>query len=397
MSYFGTGLPAVSIDAGGRLRVGQLTTLGDLKTLNADDTLLMENTVDAEAVPATATWGDNGCLLTVTGVGNFAIRRSRQLYPYFSGKVTQVEMTQENFHTQAGVIKRVGYFSSNAADPFNSDKDGFWLEDDGTTKRLIVSRAGTEVLNLPQDDWNGDDVSTYDWSKFTVILFDFLWLGGAALRVMVKTDESFKTLHTYCHAGNGSNTMTKSPNHSVRWECRYNGNVGSMRAICAQVSTEGSVDNAGKRRVAKTGYAGLTTGAAGSAYPLVAIRKKAGFLDRGVKLLSFAGFVRSANDYAEFQIHLNPAFSADLTWSDITGTGVQQGLGDGTKTITSSGSIIAAIPLGTGVTAPLNLLSDDFLSWLGVSLLGASDVLALSVTPIVDAVTANGILPFKEY
>lgn len=32
----------IGIDAGGRARVSQLTTLGDLKTLNADDTDLLE-------------------------------------------------------------------------------------------------------------------------------------------------------------------------------------------------------------------------------------------------------------------------------------------------------------------------------------------------------------------
>ena len=37
------------------MRVGQLTTLGDLKTLNADDPLLLENTVVGGG---TAVWGD---------------------------------------------------------------------------------------------------------------------------------------------------------------------------------------------------------------------------------------------------------------------------------------------------------------------------------------------------
>lgn len=130
--------------------MGQITTLGDLKTLGADDPLLIEN-----LGTGTGSWASNKYTMSVTS-GQWRLRRSRQVYPYFSGKVQNIEMTHTHFHTQANVVKDFGYYSSSTASPFDSGLDGFIIRDDGTTKRILVYNNGTVMLNVPMSSWNGD-------------------------------------------------------------------------------------------------------------------------------------------------------------------------------------------------------------------------------------------------
>lgn len=392
MSYAPNLLTGVSLDAGGRLRVGQLTSLVDLKTLNEDDTLLWENS----GTGAASAWADNKYTLSVT-TGQYQIRRSRHYFPYFSGKSHQVEATVDGFQTQAGVTKRVGYFSSNAVAPYNSDKDGFWIEDNGTTKYLKVSRFGTETLSVAMADWNGDkDILTYDWSKFTVILFDFLWLGGAVLRVFVKIGDTFSLVHQFNYAGTATNTFTLSPNHSVRAEVRGDSDAGTMRLVCAQVSTEGSIEESGKQRSVDTGHVAISLATIGTTYPIIGIRKKTTHRDRAVKQVGIAAFVGSS-DTLLVTLQRNPTLSAPLTWSNVSSSAVQQGLGDGTITVTSPGEKLFGLVLVQNSVIPPNILDKDFLSSIGMGIDNTSDQLIVCGTPVTATVSVTGIIGFKEY
>lgn len=180
MTYFPeikTSYAQFGVDASARTRVSEMATLADLKTLNADRTLLVETNGTG-----TNTFAVNQNVMTVTS-GQFVIRNSKRFFHYFSGKSQTMEFTFRQFQPEANVVKRVGYFSSNATTPFDTSKDGFWLESDGTTIRLIVSRLGTEVYNIPITSWSGyANLAEYQslpfWSNFTVTSVDFLWLGG---------------------------------------------------------------------------------------------------------------------------------------------------------------------------------------------------------------------------
>ena len=396
MSYRPNLLNEISFDAGGRLRVSELTTLGDLKTLNEDDTLLMENTVGGTG---SAVWADNKCTLTAAATNDFAIRRSRHYFPYFSGKSQPVEATFDGFDTEDGVLKRVGYFSSNAVSPYNSDLDGFWIEDDGTTKYIVVSRFGTETHRTAIANWNGDKAMlTYDWSKFTVVLFDFLWLGGAELRVFVKTGDGFVLAHTYSnHPGVSSNTFTRSPNQCVRYEVRGVSDGGSLRAICAQVSTEGSINESGKQRSISTGHSTLTLATIGTTYPIIGLRKKTTHRDRAVKQIGVSAFVTGTTEALLVTLQRNPTLSAPLAWSDVSNSAAQQGLGDGTKVVNTPGEILFSMALAEDSVIPPNILDEDFLSSIGMGIDNVSDELVLCGTPITATVPVIGIIGFKEY
>ena len=68
------------IDAGGRTRVAQITTLLDGKTLGEDDASLFEN-----IGTGTDTYANNKVNLSV-GIGQYMIRQTKRWHPYFSGK-----------------------------------------------------------------------------------------------------------------------------------------------------------------------------------------------------------------------------------------------------------------------------------------------------------------------
>lgn len=388
---------AMSFDASNRLRVGSLTTLFDGKTLNQDDPLLWEN-----VGTGSSTFQTNKLLMSVTA-GQYFIRKSKRYYPYFSGKSQQLELTSDNFHTQVGIIKRIGYFSSSASAPYTADLDGFFLEDDGITKRLKGYRFGTETMNTPMKDWdNYEAIRNYDWSKFTVIAFDYLWLGGAILRFFVKTEKGIQLIHTHHHAGNQEDVFNQSPNHPVRYEIRSTSGVGSCRAICSQVATEGSIAESGKNGSINSGATGYTIADVGTTYPLLGLRLNSLQRDKNVRVIGTQAFT-GTNDQLLMSLILNPTITLNgdtITWTDETNRAVQKGVvttGPAIDATVSGGTTIISFILAQNTVIPPNILIEDFLSILGMSINNTPDELWLCATPLSSAITTYGTMNYKEY
>jgi hypothetical protein len=281
---------AANLAISGSTRVSQLLTLFDGKVLNSEDTLKWDT-----KGTGTSTFVDNSVQLSVTS-GQYVIRQSRFFNPYFSGKPQIVEMTAISLHNEPGITKRFGYFSSNAAAPYDSGKDGVWLEADGTNYRLVTSRNGTETHSIPWTQWdNYDVVKDYDWSKFTVLQMDFLWLGGASLRFFMVVNGQFQLIHTIRdHAGYQSGLIFSSPHQPVRYEIRSTSGSGGMTSVCSQVATEGGTVNESGEGVAWYSPL-LPCNTIGTIYPLVGARKQTQFRNRHAPVVTFGGAV-STND-----------------------------------------------------------------------------------------------------
>lgn len=378
---------------GGLTRVGQATTLGDLKCLNADYPLLIEN-----VGTGTGTYSNSIYTMSVTS-GQYRIRRSRQYFPYFSGKVQLIELTFDNFHTEANTTKRVGYFSSNAVAPYDSDKDGVWIEDNGTTKYLVISNFGSEVLRLHINAWSGySNISSYNWQNFTAMAIDYLWLGGVALRLSLKTDKGFVEAHVFHYAGTAQGVFMRSPNQCVRYEIRSTTGSGTFRPICSQVSTEGSIKESGKQRSVDTGSTAITLTTAGTNYPILAIRKQTGYRDASLKAVGFNAFVSTNADITRVRLILNPTFSAPLTYTQLSNSAVEYGVGNGTITVTG-GTVLQSLVITQNSIIPTGLLDEDYLSVLGSSIDDTSDILCLVGTPTTGTSNTGifGSVSFKEY
>ena len=98
-------------DNAGRLRVSQMTSLGDYKILNSDlQPLLMQYLGTGTVVNNV-----NRATLTLDGVlGVNMIAQTKMYHPYLNGKSQLVNMTVSNFAIETQSIKRFGYFSRYA-------------------------------------------------------------------------------------------------------------------------------------------------------------------------------------------------------------------------------------------------------------------------------------------
>ena len=410
MSYLSNTTPnqlSVSQDASNRTRVSQSFTLHDGKLLNADSAFQFDT-----KGTGTGAFANNKYNMSVTA-GQYLIRQTKRYAPYSSGKSQQVEETFDNFQVEANTVKRVGYFSSIATGVYDTNYDGFWLENDGTTIRLKAARDGVSTLDVAITSWSGysqlaEYQSVANWANFTVVAFDFLWLGGAVLRFFVKTSNGFVLAHIFNYAGTTTDTFIKSPNQPLRYEIRSSTGTGSLRYICSQVSTEGSIDevgfnNAGHSLMAGTGGINSQTVATiGTSYAVCGVRKAATHRDCTLKVSSHDLMVQSTADYIHYKLVLNPTLSAALTYTAIANSCAEVGVAGAVAAISithtaNTGRVLHEGLLSQGQPIPYGFLEKDFFSYLGCTIDNVMDEIVLIVTPLTANITLNGCLNWKEY
>ena len=374
----------VAVDAGGRSRVSQLTTLLDLKTLYADDPNLIERIVSG----GTGLFSNNKYAMSVTSNGQYVISKSRVWAHYFSGKSQLIEITFDNFQPQTGVVKRVGYFNGGTIAPYQGNLDGFFLESSNGVITLKVYNNNTLTYSSVVS------IDGYNWQNFTVVLFDFLWLGGAEFRLFLKTSAGFASTHDFTWAGTAQGTFFNSPNQPIRYDIYSTGGAGSFTSICSQVSTEGSINECGKFGTAAASTTSFSAANIGTKYLAKAIRGNT--IGRLIKLNSFYHFVSSTNDIALLTLDLNPTITGGTpTWTTISGAPVQHADGNGSLLITGGTPLFSAIVTQNTVIIPQ--FTDDYLTYIGYNIAGVSDILSLSITPITATISCYAGMNFKVY
>ncbi len=381
----------VAGDTGGRFRMSQLTTLFDGKIYNAENIYKWDT--KGTGTPA---YANNAVGMSVTS-GQYLIRQARNFCPYFSGKPQVVEFTTFNFQNQANVVKRAGYFSSNAVAPYDSTKDGVWVEADGTNYRLITSNNGTETHNIPWTDWDGySQIQNYDFSKFTVFLIDFLWLGGAGLRLFMIVDGQFVLLHTIGnHAGYESNLIMQYPNQPVRYEIRSTTGSGSLTAVCSQVATEGTTGTNEQGEGIAIYTPGIACNVVGTIYALAGVRKTATYRNHFCPLAEFGGanvLSTATPEAGILMLLINPTLSAPLTWT--ANSRIETAVAT-TQTVTNVGRIVKAVPVSGGsvqTNAP-----NAALRTLGVGIDNTMSELILAYAPLTTNQVFSGVMQVLEY
>lgn len=378
-------------DTSGRFRTSSLLPLFDGKIYNAEDTLKWDT-----KGTGTATYTSQAVQLGVTA-GQYLVRQASSFSPYFSGKPQLIESTSIDFHNVTGLVKRIGYFSSNAVAPYNSDKDGWWIEADGTTHRLICSNNGTETHNIPWTSWDAyADISGYDWSKFTVSMVDFLWLGGAGLRLFMIIDGAFKLVHTITdHAGYQSQLIFKSPNQPVRYEIRSTTGVGSLLAVCSTVAAEGTTTNeAGQGISIYTPV--IAANVVGTVYALAGMRKVAAYRNHFIPVTEFGSTTLPGSagqaEAGMLLLMLNPTVSAPLTWT--ANSRIETAIAT-TQTITNTGRILRCIPLSGGSQA--TQAPSAALRVLGAGIDNTMSEIIIGYTPLTTSQSVAGYMQALEY
>lgn len=361
----------------------ELVTLIDGKILGTDDDLTWNKVGTGSQV-----FSNNTSLMSVTA-GQYAIAQTLQYAPYFSGKPQVIEFTSENFQPEDGVIKRIGYFSSNTVAPY-ATLDGFCIETDSTTRYLKCYRSGVETVSIELSQWDTDWVG-YNWTGFSVFQLYFLWLGGAALVSFGATNSGFKYQTNAKHIGNAG-TICTSPQQPIRYEIRSSTGTGSLRRICSQVSTTGSIQEGGKGLIVYNS-ATIACNDVGTLYLLKAIRKSSSLKEVAVKITGFSCTSLGSTDSGMLLLMLNPTISGVVTWS--ANSKIEEATGSGSQVITNVGRAIAGTSVLTEATkAELGL---DFLTWLGTRVDGTATVIALGFLSLSLNQSRAGVIDLIEY
>lgn len=380
-------ITAVNTDPGSRSRVSQLTTLFDGKVLDVDDTTIWET-----LGTGTTVFNQNQIEMDVNA-GEYIVRRGRYKTPYSSGKPQLIEITSDNFGTDANVKKMMGYYSSSTIAPYDTGYDGVWIENDNGAISLKASRFGTETINVPFTSWdNYNRLQSYNWDNFTVALFDFLWLGGTEVRLFIKTDDGFVLAHTAHWAGTAQNTFIGSPAQSVRYEIRSTTGVGRLDSICSQVATEGDINQIGKSDSVFS-RAAITTNVIGTIYAVRGIKLRDDRPDVPVQVTNATITNNTNNDFGQFFIIKNPTLSAPLTYVN---RGLVQDGTPTTQTVTvDTGNVIASS--SSGNTGSVSGLDKNFLAYLGTQADGTSDEFVLCYMPTTSNQAVFGTITVKGY
>jgi hypothetical protein len=369
-----------TLNLGSQPRFPDLNKLFDGQ-INGQENLVLWDT----AGTGTFTFDANTILMSVTA-NQYCVRQSTISGSYSSGSAQLVEFSMDNFHTQTGILKRVGAFTSSTVAPYTASLDGYWIENNAGVISMKSANAGTITTTKDLASWTGyAQISGYDWSKFRVGIIEYLWLGGARFRLWLVNNEGELILandNSNLFNGVGNKTICLSPNKPVRYEIRSTGtNSGSFRAICSQISSasiKGNLVGLNKAYFAPN----IAANTVNVTYALMGIRKLAGWTDSCTKIIDVSAIIGTA-DSGLLMLCYKPTLSAALTY--VT-TGKIQVATATTQTVTNTGEIVMIKPIGTNYS-PItqNIFEDDQLTWLPVNIDGTFPELVLCYTPL----TAN--------
>lgn len=397
-----------ALDAIGALPVSTRTTLGNY----VQDKNNLPYQIDRENLNGTQTYNNGVVDMTVVAnSGDYAIAQTFQRHPYFAGKSHRIEVTFDKFQNQAGVTKRVGYFSSNTSTPYDSNKDGFWFESDGTNYKVVIANNGS-LTEVNQIDWsidtldgNGPSGTTQDFSFFNVLVTDFLYLGGTAARFGFKDGEEFNWFHVHKHSNNSAGLIIRSPHQPLRFEIRSTGGAGTLGQVCGDVATEGTLNVVSLPTATPIPTNPVQANNAGVAYALAGIRltttdegRRTNILNTGVGAL-----VATNNDSLEIGVILNPSIAGTATWAPMANEPNVEYLVPDTVSNPSANTITGGYVLYSDFLSRNNTsVLTDILSLVrrvGHAVDGTPDELILYARPLAAGANSDvhGVIQFNTY
>ncbi len=396
-----------SVDAFGRWRVSNPSTLFSSKLLASDDAPLLwdealESGEDITATTPTAAKPYIDFASTEDKAGVFT-RQTFRRFNYQPGKSQLIVMTGvlDLSGGGTGVERRIGYFDDN--------NGAFFEEDAGVVGVTVRSNdSGTPVdATVVQSNWNLDKLDgsggsanpsgiTADWTKGQIFVIDFQWLSLGRVRFGVEIGEIIIYVHEVNQANASTIPWTSTPNLPLRYQMITTSSspASTMRCICSAVISEGGVDPPGMTQShATTDH--VNANVADTIYALLGISLKAAQVGCTVEPVSLS-VVSETKDQFEWMLILNPTVAGTFAYGDKTNacTRVATGNTDNPSTNTvTSGTIIfrGFADSQSAITLPLQNLLE-----LGVSIGGVLDTLVLAVRPLTASADIQGALTWRE-
>jgi hypothetical protein len=387
-----------NIDAFGRLRVSQVTTQFDAKQLHDALPLFISQELIGTATSVHSTTNSESALTTSANL-DAAIMQTKQRFNYQSGKSQLLFWTFNGMDNETNVTKRVGYFSSNTTTPFNSTKDGFWLQSDGTNMSIQVSREGTSTASVNRSDWTdpldgtGASGITHNFNNNTIMVVSFEWLGVGEVQFSIVKDGVIIPFH-YEDFTDTTGVYMSSPNQPMRWEIRQSGTgSGSLNVICSSVNSEGSLNLLGKVLSTNMGTTFVNANSTSTKYALLGLRLQTAKIDTLIDLVDFT-VLSVTNDNQLVEVWLNPTVAGTFTYSAITNSSVEvaKGASAGTNTVTN-GTLLFSQYVSSNEATPLNIVNAIR---IGMSIAGVQDEIVITTNPLTPNSDVFGSMTWRE-
>ena len=284
------------------------------------------------------------------------------------------------------MVKRVGAFRSSTIAPYDTDFDGIYLESDGTNINAVIKKGGVTLISIPQAGWDdpldgtGPSGINYDFSQFSVLQLDFLYLGGTWVRFALIIGGDLVYFYTHKHSGSFPSTFVNSPYFHIRWEIRSTGGAGQLDQICGAFAVLGSRDTVGREFSIDNDTDFINANSTGTEYLLLAIRLKSTNLNSYV-IPRTATSLCTTNDNYILRLRINPTIAGVLTWVPLANNSCEYAKGDiaGTNTITATNPPLASI---YSTQQQTGVLQEAFLSAIGSNIDGTADILTISAVPL---------------
>lgn len=387
-----------NLDAFGRLRVSEVTSLLELKYFSDK---LPEQVDEVLAGAATSTFDSPiaAVEMTVSNTGDYVIRQSIQRVLYQPGKSQLCEFSFSDFELDTNVIKRVGYFSSTTAATYDAQFDGFFLESNGINNEISfqIWRTGTLILSSTTSNWESSQVdpSTIDWSKTQLAIMDFQWLGVGRVRFGLSLSGQTYIFKTHTGSNNLEDVYITSPNQPIRYEIRSSGGTATFHQICSQVSTEGSSNNI-IRKASVSSYTATTQfSTTNTKYPYIGLQPGLDFNEIQLEIDNIT-IINTSNDPFLVTIEINPTISVTPTYQSGNTADYEYSIGTGgTQTVTSDGYILSSF-LGEAGTSTASIFTfGDCEVRPGRRINGTRDQLWVCITPLGANATFYGSVNFQ--
>ena len=279
-----------AVDAFGRLRVSDPTTLGDYHHVSGENPeMILKTSGSGTGYANTLT---SAYVLSVgTGTNDYAIHQSAMYHHYLPGKSQLINSSFVFGSPRSNTVNRVGYFDDLNGIFFEQAGDGTlaWVE------RRFVNGILTEN-RITQAYWNKNTCNTattgltvgavnygqagswtLDVTKTQLTYVDFQWLGVGRLRVGFVHDGLWVIAHEFYHSNTLPTVYWTQPSLPIRCEIRNTGTAvgtASMGQICATVMSEGGYFETGLVNSAHSTLLGRQLTNGGDTLPVIAIRLK---------------------------------------------------------------------------------------------------------------------------
>lgn len=378
---------SASVDAFGRLRVGEPLTLIDAKQTNESLALLWDD-AETSGSGTSSAYQTNKAATRISVSGTTAgmrVRQTFQRFNYQTGKSQRILATCNNLHALSGNLKGFGY---------GDDKNGLFLISDGGTlkfrRRTYVT--GSAVDNDTVVNTTLPNGTVMDLTKTMILDVDFEWLGVGRIRAGYIDAGSIQYFFEYTGANSLTEVYMSTPNLPIRYWIENDGAGAAdyFDHICCTVMSEGGQSKTGLLQHEDSGtVSGLTSG---NTYAILGMRLKSTHLDVVSLIENISLICTTANDNARWEIIFNPTVAGTFTYSGKTNSAMEVAVGTSANTVTGGyikdgGYFTTSLPVSPVVPNA---------KWLGSFIDGTPEEIILAVTPITANVSTAASWTWRE-